>query len=67
QQLSINEEEDRIENHSHANILRQLQSNDKRNQVRLTIKLIPRCIRTKESGIEKKLEEDRSFTEQEEN
>ncbi|CAF1468692.1 unnamed protein product [Rotaria sp. Silwood1] len=44
QQLSINEEEDRIENHSHANILRQLQSNDKRNQVRLTIKLIPRCI-----------------------
>jgi hypothetical protein len=61
QQTNRNEEE-RVENRFNVNTLRQLQSNDKRSQGPLAMSLAPQRTWTKGSGIEKKPEEDRSFT-----
>jgi translation initiation factor 4G len=61
QQTNRNDEE-RVENRFNVNSVRQLQSNDKRGQGPLAMSLAPKVTWTKGSGIEKKLEEDRSFT-----
>ncbi|CAF1256154.1 unnamed protein product, partial [Rotaria sordida] len=60
-QQSSRNEEDRVENRFNVNSLRQLQSNDKRNQGPFAMNLAPQRTWTKGSGIEKKPEEDRSF------
>ncbi|CAF2066461.1 unnamed protein product [Rotaria magnacalcarata] len=60
QQLSRNDD-DRVENRFSVNSLRQLQSNDKRNQGPFAMNLAPQRTWTKGSGIDKKPEEDRSF------
>ncbi|CAF4270107.1 unnamed protein product [Rotaria sp. Silwood2] len=60
-QQSNRNEEDRTENRFNVNSLRQLQSNDKRNQGPFAMSLAPQRTWSKGSGIEKKPEEDRSF------
>ncbi|CAF0862239.1 unnamed protein product [Rotaria sp. Silwood1] len=61
-QQSNRNEEDRVENRFNVNTLRQLQSNDKRNQGPFAMSLAPQRTWSKGSGIEKKPEEDRSFS-----
>ncbi|CAF4530695.1 unnamed protein product, partial [Rotaria socialis] len=60
-QQSNRNDDDRVENRFSVNSLRQLQSNDKRNQGPFAMSLAPQRTWTKGSGIEKKPEEDRSF------
>ncbi|CAF4479442.1 unnamed protein product, partial [Rotaria sp. Silwood2] len=60
-QQSNRNEEDRTENRFTVNSLRQLQSNDKRNQEPFTMSLAPQRTWPKGSDIEKKPEEDGSF------
>ncbi|CAF1568012.1 unnamed protein product, partial [Rotaria magnacalcarata] len=60
QQFNSNED-GRVENNFNVNSIRQLQSNDKRNQGPFTMKLAPQRSWSKGSGIEKKPETDHSF------
>ncbi|CAF1217918.1 unnamed protein product [Rotaria sp. Silwood1] len=61
-QQSNRNEEDRIENRFTFNTLRQLQSNEKRNQGPFAMSLASQRTWSKRSGIEKKPEEDRLFS-----